>query len=192
MDTKLWEFVDRYFRKSDISGAIESLESLLTTEQGYRFKGLLGASFSNSPSSILSATNTFIDACSKKFDLKAVYFEMNGFDINPDRWYFDSWAYDEYGSDPQDIEWLCNVQSLDWPQVTLQGLEGVQADFEWYHSNEIWKDKTFEKAYDLATLLVMCKYVALIQSGLESGTRSKAIPVLATAHDFDILGRFET
>jgi hypothetical protein len=89
------------------------------------------------------------------------------------------------------LEWLCDWQSSDWPQVTLTGLEEVQADFEWYHAQEIWKDKSFEEAYELALLLVMCKYVSLIESALAAGSRSKPIPVLATAHDFDILGRFE-
>ena len=115
---------------------------------------------------------------------------MNGFDINPDRWYFDFFAYTEYGSDPDDLEWLCDWESPTWKDVTLEGLEAVQADFDWYHSNEIWNDKTFESAYDVSLLLVMCKYVALIESSLRSGARTKSIPVLATAHDFDIVGRF--
>jgi hypothetical protein len=116
---------------------------------------------------------------------------MNGFDINPDRWYFDSFGYSNYVPDAQNLEWLCEWQSADWPQVTLDGLEPVQADFRWYHANEIWKDKEFKRAEEIAVLLVMCKYVALINSVLAAGPRSKPIPVLATAHDFDILARFE-
>src|SRR3954453_17388907 len=114
MDTELSEAIDAKFRKSDVRGAIETLEKLLAKEKGERFKGLLGASFNNSPRSILSAINKFLDACGKEFDPKAVYLEMNGFDINPERWYFDSFAYAEYGADPQDLEWLCNWQSPDW------------------------------------------------------------------------------
>ena len=176
---------------SDIGGAIKFLEERLAKEKVARFKGLLGKGFINPPKSILSAINKFIDACAKKFAVKAVYLEMNGFDINPDRWYFDSFGYSNYSADPQDLEWLCDWQSPDWPQVTLKGLEDVQADFEWYHAKEIWKDKKFEKAYGFAVLLVMCKYVSLIESALAGGPRLKPIPVLATAHDFDIVGRFE-
>jgi hypothetical protein len=116
---------------------------------------------------------------------------MNGFDINPDRWYFDFFGYKRYAADPDDLQWLCEWQSPDWPQVTLKGLEQVQADFEWYHHEEIWNDKKLEWAYELAVLLVMVKFVTLIESALASGPRSKLIPVLATAHGFDILGRFE-
>jgi hypothetical protein len=190
METTLWKAVDQRFRKSDIIGAIDFLEERLAKEKTARFKGLLGNRFTNTPKSILTAINKFIDGCAKKFPIRAVYLEMNGFDINPDRWYFDSFGYATYGTDP-DLEWLCDWESPDWPQVTLKGLEAVQADFKWYHAKQIWKDKTFERAYELAVLLVMCKYVSLIQAALASGLRSKPVPVLATAHDFDILGRFE-
>jgi hypothetical protein len=191
MEMRLWNAVDRRFRNSEIGGAIKFLEERLAKEKVDRFKGLLGKGFTNTPQSILSAINKFIDACAKKFSIKAVYLEMNGFDINPDRWYFDSFGYTNYGADPQDLEWLCDWQSPVWPEVTLKGLEAVQADFKWYHANEIWNDKTFGRAYELAVLLVMCRYVSLIESALARGTRSKPIPVLATAHDFDVVGRFE-
>lgn len=156
-----------------------------------RFAGLHRLGFTNPPKSILSSINDFIDECEKEFDIKAVYLEMNGFDINPDRWYFDFFGYEVYEADPDDLEWLCDGQSSDWLQVTLTGLESVQLDFKWYHANEMWKDAKLEKAYEPAMLLVMCKYVTLIQSALAAGGRSKSIPVLATAHDFDTCGRFE-
>jgi hypothetical protein len=191
VEIRLWNAVDRRFRKSDIGGAVKFLEERLAKEKVNRFKGLLAKGFTNTPQSILSAIDKFIDGCAKKFAIKAVYLEMNGFDINPDRWYFDSFGYAKYTADPQNVEWLCEWQSPDWPQVTLKGLEAVQKDFEWYHAKEIWNDKKFERAYELAVLLVTCKFVSLVESALAIGTRSKVIPVLATAHDFDIVGRFE-
>jgi hypothetical protein len=191
MEMRLWNAVDRRLRDSNITGAIKFLEERLAKEKTPRFKGLIARDFTNKPETVLSAINKFIDACSKKFRIRAVYLEMNGFDINPDRWYFDSFGYTKYGADPQNIEWLCEWQSPDWPQVRLNGLEAVQADFEWYHAEQIWQDKKLERAYELALLLVMCKFVSLIERALAAGRRSKRIPVLATAHDFDIVGRFE-
>jgi hypothetical protein len=187
----LWKTVGLKLRKSDIAGAIAYLEKLLVKEKVDRFQGLLGKKFSNSPSSILRAINKFIRASAKDFDVQAIYIEMNGFDINPDRWHFDFFGYEQYGRDPKDTEWLCDWQSDDDPDITLKGLEKVQADFEWYHDNEIWNDKKYTKAYEIAVILVMCKFASLIESALQSGARAKPIPVLATAHDFDIFGRFE-
>src|SRR5262249_8578138 len=178
-------------RKSDVSGAVAFLEERLANERTARFKGLLGNGFTNRPKSILAAINNFMDACSSHFSIKAVYLEMNGFDINWDRWYFDSFGYTKYGADPKDLEWLCYWQSPLWRQVTLKGLEPVQADFQWYDLKHMWKDKKLKRVHELAVLLVMCKFVSLIQLALAAGQRARPIPVLATAHEFDILGRFE-
>ena len=41
--------------------------------------------------------NKFIKQESKRFSIKAVYTETNGFDINPDKWFFDLFAFDFYG-----------------------------------------------------------------------------------------------
>jgi len=182
--------VDRNFRKSDIQGAVESLESSLSKGKIARFKGLAGTQFSNPPSEVLSRINKFIRACGKKFELRAVYLEMNGFDINYGRWFFDFFGYDQYGADPDDLEWLSDWQSEPFPDVTLEGLEKQQKEFKWYHENEMWKDKTFEASYDIAVLLVMARFASLIEEALQSGKLAKAVPVVATAHDFDIVARF--
>jgi hypothetical protein len=191
MDTRLWNAVDRRFRRSKIADAIKYLESRLAKEGTKRFKGLLERGFSNTPWDVLTSINEFIDECAQEFDIKAVYLEMNGFDINPDLWYFDSFGYSKYGADPNNLEWLCNWDSPEWPHVALEGLEAVQDDFAWYHENRIWKDESLSPAYDQAVSLVMCKFVSLIEAALTAGNRSRPIPILATAHDFDIIGRFE-
>lgn len=190
MDSELWDAIDRRFRESDIPGAVQSLEALLVREPGDRFRGLVGAQFDNPPSLILEGINVFIAECQKHFDVKAVYLEMNGFDINYGRWYFDFFGYAECGGDPDDLDWLCEWQSDYWPDVTLTGLESVQKDFEWYHENRAPEHHRYGRAYELAILLVMAKFVALIRSALQSGELAKRISVLATAHDFDVVGRF--
>lgn len=192
MNTGIWQTVDHLFRDNAINSAVAMLERRLADQQCNRLETLIGHEFSNTPVSVLVFINEFIAKCANQFDVKAVYLEMNGFDINYDRWYFDSFAYDQYGRDPDDLEWLCDWQSPTWTELTLTGLENVQADFEWYHKSWIYKkDRSYEPAYELATLLVMAKFVVLIQKALGSGPLSMQIPVLATAHDFDIVGRFE-
>ena len=191
MSTRLWNTVDRRFLASDIDGAIRYLEKHLRNESTERFKGLIGAQFTNKPSVILSGINRFIQSCGQSFTIKAVYLEMNGFDINYNRWYFDFFGYKAY-YEQDDLDWLSDWESEDWRRGTLKGLESIQADFRWYHEQNIWQDKKYEKTYEIAILLVMTKFVALIQSALRAGPLIKPIPVLATAHDFDIIGRFET
>jgi hypothetical protein len=73
VDTKLWKAVDRRIRNSDYQGAIQFLEERLANENVARFNGLLGKGFANPPASTLLAINSFIDECSKSFEIKAVY-----------------------------------------------------------------------------------------------------------------------
>jgi hypothetical protein len=190
MDMELWGQVEQKVQESDISGAIHYLEVQLQGEKHDEFKGLIGITFANSPESVLDEINAFIRFCDKDFDIKAVYLEMNGFDINYDRWFFDFFGYSRYSDDPTDLDWLCDWQSGRWPYVELTGLEAIQENFAWYHEKRIWKNRDYERIYEIATLLVMVKYVSLIQTSLRSGDLIKPIPVLATAHDFDIIGRF--
>jgi len=187
MSTDLSEMVDRKFRKSDFRGAIDSLEKALSPAPGGRFKTLIGRRFTNSSRSILSAINDFIDECGKQFDVQAVYLEMNGFDINCDRWYFDFFGYTDYHDDPDDLDWLADWQSEYYPDVTLTGLENIQRDFESWNEDHDSNDKG---AQEIAVLLVMARFVELVDSALHAGPLTKPVPVLATAHDFDIAGRW--
>ena len=88
-----------------------------------------------------------------KFDVKAVYLEMNGFDINYDRWYCDFFAYSCYEPDVEKTDWLCEWQSGDWPQYELLGLESAQEAFAWYHGQRIWKSQPeFLPVYEASML----------------------------------------
>jgi hypothetical protein len=77
-----WQLVHDSIRDSDIAGAITTLETFIANHDSQRFSCLLRESFSNSPSTVLADVNRFIRANDKQFDVKAVYLEMNGFEIN--------------------------------------------------------------------------------------------------------------
>jgi hypothetical protein len=182
--------IDQKIRKSEVDSAIQTLEKALASEPIDRFKSLIGKQFRNSPSSILRSLNKFIRDFDERGKLRAVYLEMNGFFINFDKWFFDFFGYSTYNDDPDDLVWLSDWQWENGP-ITLTGLEKIQRDFEWYHTSEIWKrEEKFDNGHSLAVLLVMVKFVALIKAAVESGPLAKPIPILATAHEFDTIGRF--
>lgn len=190
MNIEIWQSVDTYLRSNDIAGAAADLESRLRATTTDRFSSLADSHFTNSPHEVLAHINDFIAECKTQFDVRAIYLEMNGFDINYERWYFDSFAYTEYSDDPDELEWLCDWTSPNWDHFTLAGLEKTQGDFRWYTENKIYENKTHYAEKELATLLVMVRFVQLIQSSLNAGALQCSVPLLATAHDFDILGRF--
>jgi hypothetical protein len=191
MDVELWETVDRYLRNNDSHGAAGHLESLILAADSDRFSSVADSRFTNPPQQVLEHINTFITACRSEFDVRAVYLEMNGFDINYDCWYFDLFAYCEYGDDPDDLEWLCDWQSPDWEPLTLTGLEQTQDDFRWYSDIEGGGNESQERSQELAALLVMVRFVELVAATLEASSSVAPVPVLATAHDYEMLGRFE-
>jgi hypothetical protein len=131
----------------------------------------------------------FRTSCERDFSVRALYLEMNGFDINPDLWYFDFFAYKTYVPDTDDAEWLCEWDSAPWPATTLLGLEPVQAEYDWYSNHQGHKDHAARIAASYATPLVMCRFVELIGRTVASESPFD-IPILATAHDFDIIARF--
>ncbi len=147
------------------------------------FNGLITADFSNPASQIQDSVAAFCNACRKTFDLKAIYLEMNGFDINPDRWYFDFFGYDSIHED--DIDWLCNWQSAYYPGVTLTGLEATQALYASYMEKEFYVDKEKKENERLANLMVMAKFCKLIDESLDVDLLK--VHVYATAHEFDII-----
>ncbi len=145
----LWQQVDTFFINKDFVDAVNYLENLLKAENVTRFKGLIGHNFSEPPLEILNGMNEFIDTCKRSFDIQAIYLEMNGFDINYDRWFFDFFGYSRHNNDLENLDWLSEWQSSDWPDHTLAGLEIVQKDFEWYHENKIYEDAQKSIPFDI-------------------------------------------
>jgi hypothetical protein len=174
-----WQLVHDSIRDSDIAGAITTLETFIANHDSQRFSCLLRESFSNSPSTVLADVNRFIRANDKQFDVKAVYLEMNGFEINYDEWFFNPFAYSSYSSDFDDMEWSSDWQSPDWPQITLFGMESSQEAFAWYHEQRIWESqRDFKPIYEASLLLIAVRFMAFVGTVIKSNLQT--IPVLAT------------
>ncbi len=190
MNTEIWGKINQLIIQGKLDEAITDLENKLSSCKSMRFKTLIGSKFTNNPITIAEKINEFISDCEKSFVVKSIYLEMNGFDINTDRWYFDFFAYETYEEDQEDLDWLSDWISDDWSGLTLEGLEGTQNDFDWYINNSGEIDIFVKEAEELAVLLVMCKFARLICAAVATGKITKRIPILATAHDFDIIPRF--
>ena len=53
---------------------------------------------------------------------------MNNFDVNPDVWYCDLFAYKSYGGhDNYSYDWLCDAPSKEFERYIIKGLEELQA-----------------------------------------------------------------
>jgi len=191
MTPSLWHAVHERFAEGDVPAAVEFLEQFLASHEAQRFSCLPGLSFSNSRTMVLSEINKFIEATDAQFDVKAVYLEMNGFDINYHRWYFDFFAYSKYEPGAEETDWLSEWQSKDWPQFNLLGMEPAQEAFAWYHGQQIYRSQPeLDPVYEASMLLVMAKFAAFVGSSLKCGTLVRSIPIFATAHDFESIAHY--
>jgi len=187
-----WQAVYDHFKNNNVAGAVSQLQEFISNNDAQKFSCVVGASFLNPPSSVLDELNRFIEANQKHFDVKAIYVEMNGFDVNYDRWYFDLFAYSSLSPNFDDTEWLCEWQSAPWPSIELIGMASAQEAFAWYHEQRIWESQPdFKPIYEAAMLLIMAKFAGFVGSVLTTGHLAKSIPVLVTAHGFESIARYE-
>lgn len=120
---------------------------------------------------------------SERMSIGAVYTEMNGFDINPDRWYCDLFAYtDDGGMD--DFDWLSEWQSELFDEYTITGLEPLQA----VYASQAFRDPVNRDASYLSSLVVVTKFQRFMQRAIKEMNALRA-PLYVTAHDFDYIAR---
>lgn len=173
---KVAEQATPYLQQGDLQKCEEMVTGHLNTYSS-PFNLVKDLSFTNPPRKVAKVFDRFIKKQQKKISVKAIYTETNGFDINPDRWFFSLFAYREYhGHD--DYDWLAQPDAYDKKDFVLQGMEKLQK----IYASE---DLSAEAAY-LSSLLVVIKFQQLIQRAVPF-MRYKDMPILATSHDYDFI-----
>jgi len=138
-------------------------------------------SISNDPNTAAKHFDLFILGESKRFPIAAVYTELNAFDINPDRWYCNLFAYTDYGGH-DDYDWLSDWQSEDFDDYEIKGLEALQAAF----ANPAFQTAAYRDTSYIASLLIVIKFQLFISTAAKSMQHLK-FPLLVTAHDFNFI-----
>jgi len=168
----------------DIEPCIERLKNEMTKLPDSPFHMATVLDFTNSPKEVASHFEKFIAQESTRLPLRAIYAETNGFDINPDRWFFDVFAYDTYGGH-DDYGWLAEWKSDSYPSMTLAGMESLQR----VYAREYVGDSKHGDAPHYASFLVLLKFQKLIKSSAPL-IGNLQFPLLATSHDYDVIFEF--
>lgn len=161
------------------SGAIAALRGLPPSP----FHLAADLSISNAPGDMAAHIDRFFAEESSAFGVRAVYVEMNGFDINPDRWYCDLFAYEEDGGQ-KNYDWLSDWQSEYFEDYTITGLEPLQA----VYTSEDLEDEQYADAAPLAGLVVVTKFQRFTQTAACKLKHMK-VPLYVSAHDYDYIAR---
>lgn len=171
-------------QKGETQPAVKKISDTLRKLPHSPFHRVLDLDFTNPPETIAACFDQFLLEQKSKYAVGAVYTETNGFDINPDSWYFDLFAYTEYGG-LDDCDWLSDWNSGEVPSQTLSGMEELQ---EVYASDEAEEEK-YESAREFCSLLVVVKFQDLIRRSVPP-MRELSVPLVATGHGFDLLAEF--
>jgi hypothetical protein len=177
-----------------LAACIERLEEAMQALRKTPYHEVLGRNFLHQTDAAGSYLIDFHRMANKQITVAAMYFEMNGFTINPDRWYFDGFAYETAG-DIWELEWLAHWDAdTDNEQFTLTGMESVQEAFANCYCDED-QPLSVKMAEELADHLVNARFMQLIGAAHAAAKRRyralDGLPVLATAPDWDTVHRTE-
>lgn len=190
MNFDLFQQAGASVREGNLKQAIDQAELRLKGLNETYFHPVLDTNFLHQSEEVVNWIDSFYNEVSQRRPVQALYFEMNGFDINTDQWYIDGFAYEEAGT-IEDVDWLA-----DWKEdmatvqpFVLTGFELMQEAFQAYMDEE--EPDELEEARDIAELLVILRLQELLaqahQLAKTKGLAWRTTPLLATAHDYDIL-----
>lgn len=170
-------------RAGDLAGCESAVADALRKLPRTPFHIAADLAIQNDPAEAAAIFDDFFRAESMRMSVRAVYTEMNGFDINPDRWYCDLFAYSADGG-LDDFDWLSDWQSEPTDEYTITGLEPLQA----VYNSEAFYEPANRDARDLSSLWVVAQFQWFMQRSVERMT-SLRVPLYATAHDYDYIAR---
>src|SRR5689334_6892473 len=147
---ELTEQLQPFIKAGDTEFCLRRVSETLAAVPVGPFHRILEMDFTNRPQDVAAYLDGFIRGQKAQFKIAAIYTEMNGFEINPERWFFDIFAYEDYGGS-EDYDWLAKWDSGRHDDLTLRGLETLQ---EVYAACEDRDDKLLE-AYDYCSLLIV-------------------------------------
>jgi hypothetical protein len=173
-------------RKGNLTNCINIVTEELKTLPQSPFHLVVNFRFTNKLQDLADYLTNFIHQEKERIDLKAVYAEANGFDINPDLWLFDLFAYEIYGGH-DDFEWLSGWRSDNYESMTLTGLEVMQEVYADYNNGEYDEDDNdYSDAKDICSLLIVLYFQDIIRQAAPL-IKDLNIPILATAHEYDFI-----
>jgi hypothetical protein len=187
MDALFFETISElkpFLLEGNFEKCLNVLEDKLKVFPNAPVKSASEISIKNNPIQAAAHIDVFIKMQSKKFEIKAIYLELNDFSINTDKWYFDLFAYDNYGGH-EDYDWLSDWKSGYYPPMKINGLEKIQNVYK----KEIELNKSFSDVFALIDLIIILKYQMYIKSSI-TYIKHFIAPILVSAHDTDFIAEF--
>lgn len=184
------EQINPYLEKQNYSKAIRIAEAALKSIPTTDFHSVIGQSLVEQAGGVANWIDNFHRTVSKVIEPKALYFEMNEFDINTDTWYIDGFAFSEDGGlNLEDMEWLCEVdqETMTSEEYVITGYEMLQETFE----NVEPDTDELQDARDWCEQLVIARFMELMSAAhseaRKQNMRWAEVPLYFTEHSYDFI-----
>jgi hypothetical protein len=191
-----WSFqniLETFLQANEIDKAISVCETKLITIPVTPFHNIIGKDLLKSRNSLATwMMDYYLEAIQKLKKIEAIYFEMNGFSINPNLWYVNGFAFRNI-MDYKTGNWKKGkVYDRYDNRFIITGLEDLQDVFAFACEDESFRDKYAEAKF-------YCQYaiVLRLQQLFEEAYKELRnyevgrIPIFVTAHDYSIIYKVE-
>lgn len=170
-------------RAGDLAGCEAAAIAALQALPPSPFHVAADLAVANDPVDAARYFDGFYVKAARRRTVRAVYTELNGFDINPGRWFCDVFGYTTDGG-LDDLDWLSDWQDESADDYTLTGLEPLQA----VYAGPAFRDPVARDARLLSNVVVVTKFQRFVQRAAEHMTALR-VPLYVTAHDYDFVAR---
>jgi hypothetical protein len=197
MNFEFAEQINGDLEKFEFIKALQTAETALKKIPATAFHEIIGKSLTNQDDDLAAWVENFYVKVSKNVEIRALYFEMNEFDINTGLWYIDIFAYSSDGGlDLDDMEWLsefdADSQTETGKVFAIQGYQKLQSAFETV--KEPGNDD-IKNAKDWAEQIIIARFMELMRAthlaAKAKGLKWATIPIYFTEHSYDFIIRSE-
>ena len=202
MNFEFAEKINPYLEKLDFKKALEVATAELQKLSNTDFHSILNVTLTEQAEEVADWIDEFYQKASKKEKVKALYFEMNEFDINTDMWFIDGFSYSKDGGlDLEDMDWLCDYdtdsQTATGSVLIIEQLEKLQEAFseiDEKEENDEWTDE-LQEARDWCEQIIIAKFMELMREAHLVAKRKQytwaTLPLYFTEHEYDFVVKSE-
>jgi len=192
MNFKFATKINSKLQKLDFKKAIAIAETELKKIPTTDFHAILGQSLTDQANDLAAWINDFYKAASKKLTIKALYFEMNEFDINTEVWFIDCFAFSKDGGlDLRNMGWICDYETDSRTETNtifiIEGLKKLQNAFETVEPD----NDNLQNARDWSEQLIIARFMELMRAAhltaKENNFAWDTIPIYFTEHSYDFI-----
>lgn len=141
-----------------------------------------GLTFAVHPGVVAEEFDGFFSRQSKRFPVGALSTEMNEFQTNTRSWYYEKFAYREYGGRADDFDWVSRWDGQSQAGTNLMGMSKLQR----VYASKAGKASEQFQASLVAGLLVQARFWCLLADAT-SFMKKVNVPLLVSAHDTGLI-----